>query len=170
MCILYHPGTCNELMMKCLIALLRFVRNLVYRSLKSLDGSCRKNCTEGHGACIDLVKGKPVLNLILISFKQHVAISLKEFDELSSLPAVVLLYKVVRKLIMRNSYQWLNAVLFTAVKYPVIKLKALLVRLCFLACWEDTGPVDGSTEAFESHFCKEGNVFLVVMIKINGLM
>jgi len=56
---------------------------------------------------------------------------------------------------MRNSYQWLNAVLFTAVKYPVIKFKALFIRLSFLACREDTGPVDGSTEAFESHLRKE---------------
>jgi hypothetical protein len=97
-------------------------------------------------------------------------VSLEQLNQLTAFPAVILLHQSERKLIMRDSDQGLDPVLFAAVEDPVIELQTLFVGLFLHAGGEDTGPVDGGAEAFEAHFGKEGYVFLIVVIKVNGLM
>src|SRR5699024_9845728 len=40
----------------------------------------------------------------------------------------------------------------------------------FLAGGEDAGPVDGGAEHLEPHLGKEGDVLLVVVVEVDGLM
>ena len=60
--------------------------------------------------------------------------------------------------------------LLAAVEYPVIESQASLVGLGLLPGGEDAGPVDGGAENLESHLGKEGDVLLVVMVKVNGFV
>ena len=71
---------------------------------------------------------------------------------------------------MGNGDEGFNAVLSAAVKYPVIEFQALLVGFLFHPRGEYPGPVDGGAEHLKAHLRKEGDILLIMMIKINGLM
>ncbi len=63
-----------------------------------------------------------------------------------------------------------DPVFFTFVEHRVIKREARFIRLLVVPVRENTSPVDRQTEAFEAHFSKERNVFLVMMIEVDRFM
>ena len=71
---------------------------------------------------------------------------------------------------MQDRDQRLDAVRQHLVKHLVVECKPCLIRLCIIPVWKNACPGNGKTQNFESHFCKQCNVFLVVMIKISRHM
>ena len=71
---------------------------------------------------------------------------------------------------MRKSNERFDAVFEAFVEYIVVKLQAGFIRLFFKTRRKDAGPVDGKAVCFESHFGKQGDIFLVAMETVYGLM
>ena len=59
---------------------------------------------------------------------------------------------------------------FTAVENLIIEFKPFLIRFLLLTRRKNASPVDGKAEHLKPHVRKEGNVLLIVVVKINGLM
>ena len=163
-------GACHELVMQSLESLLGLVRHLGDRALITPECTCRQDRAHGHGSCVDFIESQPVFDLALISLENHMAVSLEQLDQLAAFPAVVLLNESERQLIVGNGHKRLDAVFFAAVEHSVVEFQPLLVGLLFHARREDARPVDGSTEALESHLREQRNVFLVVVIEIDRFM
>ena len=71
---------------------------------------------------------------------------------------------------MDDGHQGLDAVLMTFVKHVLIKLQAGLVGLLIEAVGVNTAPGNAQAVALKAHLREQGDVLLVVMVKINGLM
>ena len=71
---------------------------------------------------------------------------------------------------MADGDQRLDAVLLAAVEHAVVELQTLLIGFRFPAVGEDAGPVDGGAEGLEAHLGKQGDILLVVVVKIDRLM
>ena len=70
---------------------------------------------------IDFVESQPIFHLILVSGKDRADVALVKIDELVTLPSVVLLCKVERRLIVGNRDERFHAVLMAFIKKSVIK-------------------------------------------------
>ena len=163
-------GTCHEHMVQCLKTLLLVVRHIGGGAFKATHGAGVQQSTQRHSAGVDLIEGEPVLYLVLVSLKDHLAVVRVKLDELPGCPAVVLFHQSIGQLVVADGHQRLNAVLLAAVKDPVVELQTLFVGLGLHAGGEDTGPVDGGAEGLEAHLGKEGNVLLVVVVEVDRLM
>ncbi|MMZ60313.1 hypothetical protein D1872_223920 [compost metagenome] len=82
-------------------------------------------------------------------------------------PAIVLQGQTKRCLIVRQCYERLDSVLQQLIKDVVIELQPRFVRLRIVAVRENTCPVNGHPEYFETHFSEQRNIFLVAMVEIN---
>ena len=129
----------------------------------------------GHGSgvqrpCIDLVKGQPVSDLLLIPLKNHLAVFHVQIDQAPVCPAIVFFYQGIRKFIMRDGHQRFHIIFPAAIKHLIIKCKSRLVWFRLLAGRKDPGPVDGKPEHLKTHFRKECDILLIVVVKINRFM
>src|SRR5699024_6140866 len=123
-----------------------------------------------HGAAVDLVEGQPVFHLVLVALKQHLAVLHVQVHQLAAGPAVVFFDQGIGQLVVADGDQRLDAVLFAAVKDAVVEGQALFVGLGLLPGGEDAGPVDGGAEGLEPHLGKQGDVLLVVVVEVDGLV
>ena len=71
---------------------------------------------------------------------------------------------------MDDGHQGLDAVLTALVKHVLIKFQARLVGLLIEAVGVNAAPGDAQAVALKAHLREQGDVLLVVMVKINGLM
>ena len=136
----------------------------------ALHGTGGKHLTKGHHACVDLVEGQPVFDLILVALKDGLAVVHVETDQLAGSPAVVLFHQSVGQLVVADGDQRLDAVLLAAVEHTVVELQTLLIGFRFPAVGEDAGPVDGGAEGLEAQLGKQGDILLVVVVEIDRLM
>ena len=119
---------------------------------------------------VDLVESHPVLDLILVALKQHLAVALKEADQLAVVPATVLFDQRQRSLEVRDCDHRFNA---PAVQFPehiLVVAQTLLVGLGIVAVRENATPCNGGAQALHAHLAKHGNVFFVVMVEVDGFM
>ena len=67
---------------------------------------------------------------------------------------------------MVNRNHWFHMVFCHFIKYLIIKLQAFLIGRLVIPVRENTAPGNGQTETLKSHFCKQSNVFFIMVIKI----
>ena len=170
MSVLHGQGAGDELMVQRLQTDLRVVGHGHGGAAVVLAGAQRHDGAKRHHTGVDLVKGQPVFNLSLVPGKDGLAVVHVEVHQLAVGPAIVLFHQGVGQFIVADRDKRLDAVLFTAVEHPVIEGKACLVGLGVLAGREDARPVDGSAEGLEPHLGKEGDVLLVMVVEVDGLM
>ncbi len=123
-----------------------------------------------HDRDVDLVEGQPVFDLVLVALEAGRRVFYEEVDDAPVGEAAVLRDDGPGYLIVAERDERLDAVLLALVEDGVVEGETFLVRLRIVAVRENAAPVDGETEAFEAHLAEEGDVFLVVMIKIDRLM
>ena len=122
------------------------------------------------GLVVDLVKGHPVLDFMLIALENHFRKTNEEVDQLTVAPAAVFRDQVERHLEVGKRNHRFDAVLQALVEQIVIEFQTGFVRLKLVTFREDTRPGDGGTEAFEPHLGKEFDVFFIAVIEIDGFM
>ena len=122
-----------------------------------------------HGHHVLLVDGQPVLHAVVIAVDNGLCVREENLNQLTRCPAVVALDQGVRQLVVRQRHQRRDAVGDAAVEDLVVEREAGLVGLA-VALGEDTAPVDGHTEDVPAHLGEEGDVLLIVMIEVGGLM
>ena len=71
---------------------------------------------------------------------------------------------------MQNGDQRLNAMSQHFIKHFIVERKTRLIWLSVISVLEDSCPGNGEPQYLETHFCKQGNVFFVVVIEISGHM
>ena len=137
---------------------------LVLAFLKDQTGT-HKRQVQNH---IDLVEGKPVLHQALVAGENRGREVLVEVDELAVAPTAVLLDEVNRAVEVRDSHEWLDAVLLALAEYILVEGQASLVGLGLVAVGEDAGPSQAHTEGLKAHLGKESDVLFVVVIEIDA--
>ncbi|MNS90963.1 hypothetical protein D3C72_1250350 [compost metagenome] len=151
-----RPGAGHQLMMNGLV-------NLALAAVL-----CQANAGKGRmQRHIDLVKGQPVLHLVLIALEHRACVAFKKADGLAAAPAAVAFHQPIRHLVVRQRDQRLNAVLRHFVEQPVIERQPRLVRGVLIALRENPRPGDGGSQALEAHFSEQRDVLRVTMIKID---
>ena len=140
------------------------------RTLKALNHAGLKEVAHVLSTAVDLVKGEPELDLVLIAVEDGLAVLLKEADELAARPAVVLLDQVIGHLVVREGHERLDIVGTQAVENAVVEGEAGLIGLSVVAVGEDTAPRDGHAEHIEAHLGEQRDVLLVVMVEIDTVM
>ena len=160
--VLYHHGAGHQLVMQSLIAGLQHL---------ILGHTAGDDAGGGEGVADDavhLVEGEPVLDLILVALKAHMAELCKAIDDAAVHPAVVLGSQCQRHFVVAQRDQRLNAVLVHLGKEVAVELQALLVGLGFLASGEDPGPCDGDAQHGKAHLGKQGKIFFIMMIEVDA--
>ena len=71
---------------------------------------------------------------------------------------------------MGNGDHRLDSIFLKLLKDAVVKCQPLLVWRLIIGVRKNPGPADGHPIGLKTHFRKQGNVFLVVMIMIDRLM
>ena len=116
---------------------------------------------------VDLVEGQPVFHSALIPCKQHLAEVQIKVDEFTAVPAIVFFCQIQRRFVMADGNQRLNAVLFALGDHIVIELQALFVGRSVIAIRENSAPCHRKAEHLKTHFCKELDVRLIMVVKVN---
>ena len=137
---------------------------LVLALLKDQAGT-HKRQVQDH---VDLVKGEPVLHQALVAGEDRGREVLVEVDELAVAPAAVLLDEVNGAIEVRDGHERLDAVLLALAEHVLVEGQAGLVGLGLVAVGEDAGPGQAHAEGLKAHLGKEGDVLLVVMVKIDA--
>ena len=117
---------------------------------------------------VDLVDQNPLMNLALVAFEQHLAVLHKEVNDLAAGPAVVFQGQIQRHLIVADRDQRLHAVGNDRVDEVIVELQALLVGRGIIPVGEDTGPVDGGTQAVHAGACQQLDVLLVGVVEVDA--
>ncbi len=89
---------------------------------------------------VQLVKGHPVFDLMLIAAKHRLAVAGEEIDKRAVLPAAVFLKQRQRRFVVGKRNHRLNAIFQQLVEQGVVKGEARLVRRWLIAAREDTRP------------------------------
>ena len=168
--VLDRHGAGHKLVVQRLQAGLRVVGDLGGGALVPFQGAGGQHRPEGGHGRVDLVEGQPVFDLVLVAVKDGFAVVHKVADDLAAFPAVALFHQRVGQLIMADGHQRLDAVLFAAVEHLVVEGQARLVGLFLHAGGEDARPVDGGAEHLEPHLGKQGNVLLVMVVEVDGVV
>ena len=66
--------------------------------------------------------------------------------------------------------QRLDTVLVAFFKEIFVEFQASFIWFRLIPLREDTGPGDGEAVGFEAHFTKEGDVFLEMMVHVDGFL
>ena len=168
--VLDHLGARHELVVQRLQADLRPHVELVAATLETLQVGGAVHGAHLGGRAVDLVEGQPQLHLVLVALEAGVAELLVERDDLAARPAVVAAHELVGQLVVREGDERLDAVCEAAVEDAVVEGHARLKRLVLEARRVEARPVDGGAQAVEAHLGEEGDVLLVVMVEVDGLM
>ncbi|MPM91439.1 hypothetical protein SDC9_138568 [bioreactor metagenome] len=169
-CQLYGGSTGNKLVMQGLKPHGGVVRASHHVAAIPPHRAKRKRIAHRHRAAVDLVKGQPVGDFVFVALKNGAAIPRKVVNALPPGPAIIGFYQSIRHFVMRNSHQWLNAVLVAFVQNIVVELQAGLVGLVLHTGGEDAGPCNRKAEAPKPHFRHQCNVLFVMVVKVNGFM
>ena len=122
---------------------------------------------EGH---VDLIEGEPVFDQTFVFPEDGLGVAIKQLDQPAVLPAAKRFFQVQRHIVMLDGDQRLDAVLLQFQKYVPVKIQTSLIGRFLHAVGVNARPGDGHAEHLEPHLRKEGNVLLVVMVKINGFV
>ena len=122
---------------------------------------------EGH---VDLIEGEPVFDQTFVLPEERLSIAVKQLDQPAVLPAAKRFFQIQRHIVMLDGDQRLDAVLLQFQKYVPVKIQTSLIGRFLHAVGVNARPGDGHAEHLEPHLRKEGNVLLVVMVKINGFV
>ena len=123
-----------------------------------------------HQRHIDLVERQPILDFILEPLETRHRIPHEQIDGLSTVIAVIFFDELKGHLVVIESDERLDAMLFALVDHILIELEPRLIGLSVVAVGKYARPVDRETEAFEAHFCKQRDILFVVMIEVDCLM
>ena len=122
---------------------------------------------EGH---VDLIEGQPVFHQALVLPEDGLGVAVKQLDQPAVLPSAKRFFQIQRHIVMLDGDQRLDAVLLQFQKYVPVKIQTSLIGRFLHAVGVNARPGDGHAEHLEPHLRKEGNVLLVVMVKINGFV
>ena len=118
---------------------------------------------------IYFVKCHPIADFVLITLKNSFAEEHIEINQLTACPAIIDIRKIHRSVKMIDSNDRFNSIFFAFIKYFVIEPETFFVDVIH-SVRANAGPDDGHSETFESHFGKESDIFLVVMVEVRGYM
>ena len=117
---------------------------------------------------VDFIECEVVLYLTGKSFETCLGIFDERADKMSVVPAVVLRRKSERCFIVGQCNQRFDAVFLTFIEYIGIELDSFFIRYFIVTVREQSGPFYRETQAVESFFRAELNVFLVVMLEVGS--
>ena len=153
------------------------MRNLIQRlfriiKLRELNaGVCpAENINRGIALIVDLIKGHPILDLVLISLHDSCRVAYEEINHLAIHPTAVFLCQIIGHFKVAQRDNRLNTMLVQFIKHIIIKLQTSLIRLQLVTVGENTAPGNGSAEALEAQFTKECDIVLISVKKIDTLM
>ena len=156
--------------MQRLKTLLRIIGLLQNRTGTCVQNSQRIVISNRQHSAVDFIECDPIMYFALIVFKQYRTVAQIEFDHSAVCPAIIVLRQCKGEFIMADRDQRLNTCCAQCVKYRVIKCKPCFIGLCIISMRKNSAPVDGHPVYFKSHFSHQGNIFLIVMIKVAGFM
>ncbi len=119
---------------------------------------------------VDFVECKPVFDNVSVVLKQNAAVLDKGIDHAAVTPAAPALDKGNRGVKMVNCYKRLYSVFSAFLEQFPVKADTGLVGFVIIAVRQDAGPGNGHAVTLESHFGKEADVLLEVMIMVNCLL
>ena len=122
------------------------------------------------GLVVDFIERHPVGDFVLVAGEAGFREFLEEGDAFPVAETAVLLDQMPRHFEMRQRDDRLDAVLAPFIKQAVLESQSLPRSAIFIAVREDVRPGDRRAEALEAHLRHQGDVFLVVMIEIDGFM
>lgn len=166
----YDPGGGHQLVVERLKTGLRIDGYLTDRSVKSTGCAQREYGSKRSHAAIYLIKGQPVFYQMLVALEDRAAAALKQRNQFRRRPAVVFFHQGVGHFVVAQGHEGFDAVFSAFLEHILIKGQTGLVRRLLHTCRENPRPVDRGAEYFKTHLSKQGNIFAVVMIKIDCLM
>ena len=166
--VLDRLGARQELMVQSVEARLGITRGVGRRAGIALHEARGQRVVHERHARVDLVEGQPILDLVMPAVEAELAVGAEEVDAATVGPSVVLGHETVRRLIVAERDQRLDAVLLQAGKYLVVELDASGQRLGLLARGEQARPVDGHTEDVPAHLGEELDVLLIVAVEVGS--
>ena len=123
-----------------------------------------------HDGVVDLVEGEPVVHEALELAEARRGIAHEVVDGLAVLPATAVLLEVERGVEVPDGHERLDAVLAHLLEHALVEGHALGIGLVLKARREETAPGDGHAELLEAHLAEEGDVLLVVVIAVDGVV
>ena len=123
-----------------------------------------------HAGDIDLIKSKPIFDLVLIAAENRLCIAEEESDGLSGVEAVIFCHDAPRNLVVAQGHQRLNSVPGALIKYLIVECQPRLIGLLIVAVRKDPSPVDGQPEAGKAHLREQRDILFIAMVKVNRLM
>ena len=119
---------------------------------------------------VDLIEGQIIFHQAAEFPEAGLRISDKCIHQPPVSPAVVLLGKCQRVLVVQKRHHRFDAVLLTFFKDLPVKPHALFIDRLLFSFWKQTRPLDGKAQAVESLLGAEADILFPVMIEIRGDM
>ena len=124
----------------------------------------------GVALIVDFVEGHPVFDLIFIAFKAGGGKFYKEVHDLAVAEAAVFRHEMIRQLEVAQCYHRFDAQTAHFSKEVIVEFETFLVWFRLIPLGEDTRPGNTGAEGFEAHFRHECQVFLIMMVEVNGIV
>ena len=120
-------------------------------------------------AGIELIEGQPVIHPVAQTLEQGAGVAHITLHRLAALPAAVLCYQMQRDIVVQDGSEHLDAMGVAGIKQIHIKLQTCLVGLRIIAIGEDACPADGGAQHLDAQLCKQFQIFLPAVIKIDTM-
>ena len=137
MTLLHYKSACHQFMVNCLE---HDLFRIIMLGENDTGVSPATYIPLGLHLVINLVKGHPVSDLVLVPFHHGNGIPHKKIHHLTINPAAVHLSKMVWHLKMAKGNDWLDTILQQFIEQIIIETQAGLIRLFLIAIRENTTP------------------------------
>lgn len=156
--------------MQGLIALLRDIHLIVHVGGALVQDAQPGVDAKGIHSGIDLVEGEPVMHLALVAIENRLAVMQVIIDQAAIHPAIEVLGQIKRIFIVADGDKRFDPGSVQFIKHRIIKSQTLFIGLLLSAGGEDAAPADGHPVDLIAHLFHQGDIFLIVVIEITGLV
>ena len=160
----------HKLVMQGLIALLRDIHLIVHVGGALVQDAQPGVDAKGIHSGIDLVEGEPVMHLALVAIENRLAVMQVIIDQAAIHPAIEVLGQIKRIFIVADGDKRFDPGSVQFIKHRIIKSQTLFIGLLLSAGGEDAAPADGHPVDLIAHLFHQGDIFLIVVIEITGLV
>ena len=156
-------GQCigNELMVQALEDCVLIVLFLIFDQAHTVVGV--------ELAGIELIEGQPVIHPITQTLEQGAGVAHIALHRLAALPTAVLCYQMQWNIVVQNGSEHLDAMGVAGIEQIHVKLQTCLVGLRIIAIGEDACPADRGAQHLDAQLCKQLQIFLPAVIKIDTM-